>query len=61
MIRIYGENVQRKAHQVRVKILRFIKVCKIYGVKVNAEKNKMMRSIGEEGSVCEVSLDGKQL
>ena len=36
---------------------RFVEVCKSRGLKVNADKSRMMALGGEEGSICGVFVD----
>ena len=37
---------------------RFVEMCRRRGLKVNADKNKVMVLNGEEGLECEVNVDG---
>ena len=43
---------------LRAMVGRFAKVCRRRGLKVNAGKSKVMVLGGEEGSECEVCIDG---
>ena len=40
---------------------RFVEVCRIRGLKINASKSKVMVLGGEEGLECEVPVDGTRL
>ena len=39
----------------------FVKLCKRKGLKVDGDEIKVIGKGGEEESVCEVSVEGKQL
>ena len=45
----------------RFKCNGFVQVCRRRGLKVNAGKSMVMVLNGEEGLLCEVSLDGVRL
>ena len=46
---------------LRTMVGRFVEVCRRRGLKVNANKTKVMVLNGEEELECEVSVDGMQL
>ena len=46
---------------LKVVVRRFVKVCRKRGLKVNADKSKVMVLSGEEGLKCEISVDGARL
>ena len=46
---------------LRAMVVRFVKVCKRRGLKINAGKSKVMVMNGEEGLECEVHVDGVRL
>ena len=43
---------------LRVMVGHFVEICKWRGLKVNEDKSKAMMLEGEEGSSCEVSING---
>ena len=54
---MYGELEE----DLKVMVGRFVEVGRRKGLKVNADTNKVMVLDGEEGSVCEVLVDGARV
>ena len=46
---------------LRAMVKLFVEVCRRRGLKINADKNKVMVLNGEEGLECEVHVDGIHL
>ena len=51
---LYGESVE----DLRGRVGPFVEGCRKKGLKVNANKTKVMVLNGEDGKVCEVFIDG---
>ena len=53
---LYGKLVE----DIKVKVEHFVKVCR-RGLKINADKRKVIMLHGEEGMECEINVNGPKL
>ena len=61
---LYGDDLVlcgESGEELRVMVGRLSEVCRRRGLKVNADKNKVMVLNGEEGLECENNVDGIRL